>query len=163
MGLSLIINDVTDQQIAAIRSILSDTPADVAVTADPVKEKVKKSKKDKGEAIETTATDASDTPTEIHKEKALAKKSRDELISISEAMGIPEAETKGKRVNTLVSLILAKQEAITSAGSDGDDEDFAADDDDASNWDEDVPPADDDAPKKASKKDKKGKKGKKKK
>lgn len=166
MGLSLIINDPTDEQIAKIRKIVDGTDATLGSesTPEPAKGKAdKKSKKDKSEVIDTTGTDA-DAPVEQYTEKKLAKKERAELVSIGEAMGISDGDMKGKRVGTLVGLILDKQKAIANAGAEGDDDDFKADDD-ADEWNEDVPPADDDAPKKA-KKDKGGKdkkKGKKKK
>lgn len=147
--LSLIITDVTDDEIAAIRSIIEGGGA-VDEAPAPKPEKGKKSKKSKAEP--EPEDDTADAPV-TYTDKALGKMERPELVAICETLGI---EHKSKRVPTLIELITEKQAELAGGGSS--EEEFEDDPDD---WDEDVPPADEDEPKPAKKKG--GKKGKKKK
>lgn len=157
---TLVIANISDDQYAAIAAALGFEAPDTAAEA-PAPETGKAGKKDKkGKGKKSEPEAEAPAEVETFTEKALAKKERAELVSITEALGLTAEEVKGKRAPTLVQMILDKQKAVANAADEGDDDDFKADDD---GWDEDVPPADEAKPEKVKKGKGDKKKGKKKK
>lgn len=160
---TLVIANLSDDQYAKIAAALGFEAPETDAADTPAPESGKAGKKDKKGKGKKSEPEVEETTTvETFTKKALEKKERAELVSITEALGLSAEEVKGKRAPTLVQMILDKQKAIANAADEGDDDDFKADDD---GWNEDVPPADDPKPEKVKKGKDKGdkKKGKKKK